>query len=447
MTPPGLIIAAPASGSGKTVVSAAIMRALRRGGQRVAAAKTGPDYIDAAFHAAATGGTCVSLDPWAMRPGTLAALIAQASRQADIVICEGVMGLFDGVVADGRADAGSTADLAAATGWPAVLVVDARRQSASAAAVVRGFAMHRSDVRVAGVIFNRVASDRHAAALQLAMGALPDIPLLGMVPANDAFHLPERHLGLVQAREHSGLDIFLDDAARLIADRIDLDRLQALAAPSVSEATATDAALAPLGRRIAVARDDAFAFAYGSLIDGWRAAGAEILTFSPLNDEGPARDCDAVYLPGGYPELHAGKLAASSAFLSGVRDSASRGAFVWGECGGYMVLGEALIDADGDRHAMAGLLPLVSSFAERKLHLGYRQLWASTETPLGGRRSRFRGHEFHYASTLSEGPGEPLFHAADAAGDALDDAGLIVRDDARCVAGSFIHLIDQVDEA
>jgi dethiobiotin synthetase len=164
---PGLIIAAPASGSGKTVVSLGILRALAGRGIRVAAAKAGPDYIDAAFHAAASGRPCVNLDPWAMRPLTLARLIAALSHDADIVLCEGVMGLFDGVVADGRADVGSTADLAALTGWPVILVVDARHQSASVAALVRGFASHRSDVQVAGVIFNRVGSARHAEALRL----------------------------------------------------------------------------------------------------------------------------------------------------------------------------------------------------------------------------------------------------------------------------------------
>ena len=449
MAATGLIIAAPSSGSGKTVVSAAIMRALVRRGRRVAPAKTGPDYIDAAFHAAACGRPCVNLDPWAMRACTLATLIARTALDSDIVICEGVMGLFDGVVADGRADAGSTADLAAESGWPVVLVVDARRQAASAAALVRGFASHRRDVAIAGVIFNRVRSDRHAAALTLAMAVLPDMPVLGLVRDHPSLGLPHRHLGLVQAREHPALALWFEAAAALAAAQIDLDHLLALAAPAGAAALgapAVPAAVPVPGERIAVARDDAFAFAYDWLLDGWRATGADIQLFAPLADEAPAGDRDAVYLPGGYPELHAGKLAAASNFQGGLRAAAARGAFIWGECGGYMALGKAIVDADGVRHAMAGLLPLVTSFAERRLHLGYRQVSTTTATPLGGRRSRFRGHEFHYATTLSEGPGEALFHAANAAGEELDDAGLVVRDDGQCVAGSFIHLIDRVDE-
>lgn len=436
---PGLIVAAPASGSGKTVITLALARALRRAGLRVACAKAGPDYIDPAFHAAASGRACVNLDIWAMRPALLSHLIARAHEQADLVLCEGVMGLFDGVDAAGL---GSTAALAASTGWPVVLVVDVRGQAASAAALVAGFARHRADVHVAGVIFNRAGSAAHEATLRAAMAAtLPGLPVLGVVRRDDALVLPDRHLGLVQARESADLDGFLDRAARLIAGCVDLAALRALAR-NAPAAGAAAAGVPPLGQRIAVASDDAFAFAYPWLLDAWRDQGADILPFSPLADEPPAAGCDCVYLPGGYPELHAGRIAAAQTFLQGLRDAAARGGVLYGECGGYMVLGRGLTDADGHRHALAGLLPLETSFAARKLHLGYRQVAVAGESgPLGIRGTPYRGHEFHYASIVAEGPGGPLFRQHDARGKELPDGGLRRGS----VLGSFVHLIDRAD--
>ena len=445
MTPsgPGLIIAAPASGSGKTVVTLALLRAFLNAGTNVASAKAGPDYIDPVFHRFATGRTCVNLDPWAMRPETLAHLIAGHTASAELVLTEGVMGLFDGINLPGRPDAGSTADLAALTGWPVILVVDAGRQAASVGALVAGFARHRGDVDVAGVIFNRVASESHAAVLTAAVAqATPDLAVLGAVPRSAALTLPERHLGLVPAGEHDALEPFLETAASLAAQHIDLSALRALAKPARIETDAIELSppIPPLGQRIAVAQDMAFGFAYGSLLDGWRHAGAEIVAFSPLADQAPDSAADAVYLPGGYPELHAGRLAAAEKFFDGLRAAAGRKAAVFGECGGYMVLGESLTDADGVDHRMAGLLPAESSFAERRLHLGYRIATLTSEGPLGAAGAAFRGHEFHYATLVHEGPGAPLFEAQNAAGTILGTCG---RSNGT-VSGSFIHLIDRV---
>jgi cobyrinic acid a,c-diamide synthase len=441
---PGLIIAAPASGSGKTVVTLAVLRALANAGVNVASAKAGPDYIDPAFHQFATGRSCVNLDPWAMRPATLSHLIAGHLGRADLILAEGVMGLFDGVNLPGRPDAGSTADLAAMTGWPVVLVVDAGRQAASVGALVAGFARHRGDVEVAGVIFNRVASDAHTAVLQAAVAqATPDLAVLGAMPRRSELTLPERHLGLVPAGEHNALEPFLENAARVAAETIDLAVLQDLARPArgVDAGSEVSPPLPPLGQRIAVAQDVAFGFAYSALLEAWRDAGAEILPFSPLADQAPAGDADAVYLPGGFPELHAGELAAAMDFREGLRAAAARGAMVFGECGGYMVLGEGLIDGDGAAHAMAGLLPVETSFAERRLHLGYRVATLVDESPLGEKSTIFRGHEFHYATVVREGPGGPLFEAKSAAG---ADLGACGRVDGT-VSGSFIHLIDRAD--
>ena len=224
-----------------------------------------------------------------------------------------------------------------------------------------------------------------------------------------------------------------------MANAIDLPELTALACPARLAAAPPPSPLPPLGQRIAVADDLAFAFAYPAMLEGWRRAGAEVTPFSPLAGEAPAGDADAVFLPGGYPELHAGRLAATSGWRDGLVAAAARGAAVYGECGGYMALGRGLVDASGVRHPMAGLLPVETSFAKRKLHLGYRRIRSREATPLGPAGARFRGHEFHYASVAEEAPGAVPFDAEDANGRAIGPAG-------RCqgtVFGSFLHLIDR----
>ena len=413
----GVVLAAPASGSGKTTVAAGLVRALRRQGRAVQPYKAGPDYIDAGFLAAAAGRPCLNLDPWAMRPETLAAAL---DKHADIAVAEGVMGLFDGPEGGG----GSTADLAALTGWPVVLVVDCARQGQSVAALLEGFAGHRGDIRIAGAVLNRVAGAQHEALLRERAGA---VPILAALPRDPALALPSRHLGLVQAQEHAALEDWLERAADLTpAAAMPFGPLNLPAAGG-----ADGAPLPPPGQRIAVARDEAFAFAYEHVLAGWRRAGAEIAFFSPLADEAP--EGDAVFLPGGYPELHAGRLAAAGNFMAALRRHEGP---VYGECGGYMVLGEGLEDAEGRRHAMAGLLPLETSFAEPARRLGYRRIEAKGGGFPPGRA--FRGHEFHYARILREGPGEALFEAADAQGRPLGPVGLRRGR----VAGSFMHLID-----
>jgi cobyrinic acid a,c-diamide synthase len=429
----GLILAAPASGSGKTTLTLGLLRALKRRGLAVAGAKAGPDYIDPGFHRAASGRDSVNLDPWAMRPEILAGAISGIG--ADLVLCEGVMGLFDGAGAAG--DQGSTADLAALAGWPVVLVVDARGQSASVAALLRGFAGHRTDIEIAGVIFNRVAGARHAAMLAAATRAsLPGLAVLGAVPREAGLALPSRHLGLVLADEHAALEGFLDQAADTMARAIDLDALTSLARPSRCAGAARAIAIPPLGQRIAIARDRAFAFAYPHLLDSWRQAGATLLPFSPLADEAPDAGADAVFLPGGYPELYAGTLAAAHRCKTGLRLAAARQVPIYGECGGYMMLGEALIDRDGAAHAMAGLLPIATSFAAPARRLGYRRV-VSLAGPWPG--LSFRAHEFHFATESAPVGVVPLFACRDADGAARGTAGAVRGS----VSGSFIHLIDR----
>src|SRR6516225_111032 len=367
----GLILAAPASGSGKTVVTAGLLRHLRGCGVNVAAAKAGPDFIDPTYHAMASGKPCLNLDVWAMRSATLAGLVAQLEAATDLLLCEGVMGLFDGTGTEG--EAGSTAELASLTGWPVVLVVDAHGQAASVAALLRGFATHQPAVPLAAVIFNRVSGARHRAVLEGAAARhLPDLACLGALPSDPALILPSRHLGLVPAGEARDADRVIDRAGALIGANLDLTRLLGLAQPSELDGAARTPTIPPLGQRIAVARDDAFRFTYPALIAGWQREGADLCFFSPLANEPPDPALDAVYLPGGYPELWAGRLAAAEAFAAGLHRAAVDGKPIYGECGGYMVLGEYLIDAEGRRHRMTGLLPLTTSFADRRLHLGYR---------------------------------------------------------------------------
>jgi cobyrinic acid a,c-diamide synthase len=433
---PVLLVGAPSSGSGKTVVTLGILRALRRRGLRVASFKVGPDYIDPAFHERATGRPCCNLDSWAMRLATLVGLLEAVGRDADIVVGEGVMGLFDGAP-DGS---GSTADLAALLDLPVLLVVEVQKLGQSAAAIVEGFVRFREDVEVVAVLFNRTGSPAHAALLREALAARLSTPVVGCLPRDPALALPERHLGLVQASEHPDLEKVLERAADLVAEHVDLDRLLRVARPpSVTVLPTRPVPLPPPGQRIAVARDRAFAFLYEAVLAGWRRQGAEMSFFSPLADEAPEPTADAVWLPGGYPELHAGRLALNRRFLDGLRAAAARGAFVFGECGGYMVLGRGLVTREGERCAMAGLLPVETSFAAPRLHLGYREVALAADIPLGAGGTRLRGHEFHFATeTLREGP--PLFASARDARDCeLGPAGCR----AGTVAGSFVHLIDR----
>lgn len=420
--PQGVIIAAPNSGSGKTTLTLGILRALSRQGHSVTGAKSGPDYIDPRFHAAACGRDCLNLDAWAMSPDRVRALAAQSG---DLLIIEGAMGLFDGAPPEGK---GATADLARILNLPVILVVDCARMAQSLAPLIAGFAAHDPEVHVAGVILNQVGSARHEAMLRAAMARI-ELPVLGAVYRQDQMAHPSRHLGLVQAGEHPDLQAYLDRVGDAVAEAIDLEALTSLARglPDAPKA----ARLTPPGSRIAVAHDRAFAFAYPHILADWRAAGAEVLPFSPLADEAPDKDADFIFLPGGYPELHAGKLAAANTFKTAMHAATCP---IYGECGGYMTLGQAIEDKDGNTHEMLGLIGLETSFAKRKLHLGYRQV----SSQLGAFPGTWNAHEFHYATTL-RAEGTALFEATDAEGQTLIPMGL-VNDN---VSGSFAHLIDR----
>ncbi len=433
------MIAAPRSGGGKTVVTLALLEALRQRGVALAAAKSGPDYIDPGFHAACLGSPCLNLDSWAMPPGLLAAL-AGSPPDGTLLLIEAAMGLFDGVAGPpGRR--GRAADLATTLGLPVLLVLDVSGQSQSAAAVARGFALHEPGVRIAGVILNRAGSARHRDA---ATGAIEQagLPVLGCLMRDPSLTLPSRHLGLIQAREHAGLGDFLTLLAARAEAQLDLDAIVSLAVelPRASSAWSPAEALPPFGQRIALAHDDAFSFVYPHVLQGWRDAGAEIVTFSPLADAPPPEECDCCWLPGGYPELHAGRLAANAVFLDGLRRFAETHP-VHGECGGYMVLGEAIEDADGARHAMAGLLDHATSFARRRMVLGYREATLTEASGFGPAGTVVRGHEFHYASLISPGCDAPLARLRDAASNDLGASG----GRRGRTSGCFFHAIAAMD--
>ena len=434
MTAPGLIVSAPRSAAGKTTVTLAILAAFRRRGLTVQAAKVGPDYIDPAFHQAATGRPSFNLDSWAMTPALIDALVERSAADADLLVIEGAMGLFDGIPGAPRRS-GATADLAARLGLPVLLVIDVSGQSQSAAALARGFASHDPEVLIGGIVLNRVAGERHH---RLVAGALAGlgIPILGAIPRDTDLTLPERHLGLVQANEHGDLAQRLEHLTGMAENHLDLDGIRRLATPPRLSADELSPPIAPPGQRIALAQDEAFTFVYPHVLDGWREAGAEIATFSPLADEAPPEHCDICWLPGGYPELHAERLGAADNFRVALKRFALTRP-VHGECGGYMVLGESLEDGAGVSHRMAGLLSHSTSFASPKLHLGYREARLLVDSHFGGTGTRFRGHEFHYAALVDEGSDAPLCELADGEGRKLGAAG----GRRGHVTGTFFHAI------
>ncbi|MCE2516953.1 MAG: cobyrinate a,c-diamide synthase [Alphaproteobacteria bacterium] len=429
----GLIIAGLSSSSGKTFITLGVLRALRRHGASVAAAKTGPDYIDPGFHAAALGTASVNLDGFAMSGGLLRHLAA--SQDGEVLITEGVMGLYDG--GDGSAVA-----LAQQLELPLVVVMDIRGQSETAAELAAALTsrLNETGVTLAGVILNRARSPRHGEIIRAHCDAL-GVKVLGVVAECPEVEMPSRHLGLVQAADlaaQSRLEAVLDQAAEATAAGIDLDDLLAHAAPLPSPPSNVTEALPPLGQRIALAHDAAFGFSYAHVIDGWRRMGAEVSLFSPLADEPPRADADVIVLPGGYPELHLSALTTATTFRQGMAAAAARGCSIYGECGGYMVLGNAIIDGNGDAVPMLGLLNLTTSFAAPKRVLGYRQLTLLPGAPFALPPSA-RGHEFHFTQAVEE-EGERLFHARDKSGADLGAIGL----KSGSVAGSYAHLIAAV---
>jgi len=429
-----LIIGAPRSGSGKTSVTIGLLRAFQRRGVKVRGIKTGPDYIDPGFHEAATRLPGLNLDSWAMAPDLLRHLAREQADDAELILIESAMGLFDGIVTEPNRS-GAASDLARLFGLPVLLVLDVSGQSQTAAAIACGFMHYDPNVKMAACVLNRAGSERHKKLSGDAIEAL-GMPVVGTVLRDPTLTLPERHLGLVQASEHPEMDAHIDRLADAMERSLDLDAIFAAAKPFDIPSGSTEKALPPPGQRIALAEDAAFTFLYPHIKRQWRAMGAEIITFSPLADEAPPGDCDICWLPGGYPELHARRLATAHNFKAGLKSFAETKP-VHGECGGYMVLGEALEDADGVTHAMTGLLSHATSFAKRKMNLGYRQARLLGHSAIGSANDLIRGHEFHYARVIDAGNDQPLAMIADGRGVEIGQSG----GKRGRVTGAFFHAI------
>jgi cobyrinic acid a,c-diamide synthase len=389
----GLVVAGTGSGVGKTTVTLGLMGALRRKGLAVAPFKAGPDFIDPGLHRLAAGRPSRNLDTWMMAPGALAAAFARGCAGADVAVVEGVMGLFDGAL--GRAEAGTTAHLAKRLGLPVVLVVDARGMAGSAAAVVKGFACLDPRLTLAGVVLNRVASDSHLGFLKDAIEGRAGVPVLGHLMRDEGLAIPERHLGLTTA-EDLGPGGPLDVMAERMAAGVDLDRLLALAAPCGGGEVSLPRVPRPR-LRLGVARDVAFCFCYPDTLERLAEAGVAAVPFSPLADPALPPDLDGLYLPGGYPELHAAALAANAPMRAAVAKAAGAGLPVYAECGGLMYLSRGIHDAEGAFHPMCGVLPAECRMGTRRAALGYREVTVTEAGPLGPAGARLKGHEFHYS--------------------------------------------------
>ena len=402
---PTVVIAAPGSGSGKTTVATGLLGALRRAGHRVAPFKVGPDYVDPGYHSLAADRRGRNLDPVLVGEQRVAPLFAHGCLGADVAVVEGVMGLFDGKVGGGMSGPGhgSTAHVAALLGAPVVLVVDSRGQSRSLAALLHGFGTFDPGVRLAGVILNRVGSQRHEEVLREACAAA-GVPVLGALPRHQELAVPSRHLGLITAAEHgTAATAAVDAMTELVAKHVDLDAVRRVAAqareltvePWDPEAALGDV-VAPAGPRpvVAVAGGAAFTFGYPEHAELLAAAGAVVATVDPLRDVALPAGTAALVLPGGFPEEHAAELAGNTALLARVREFAATGAPVHAECGGLLYLCRRLADQDGRDHDMAGVLDADAVFTPRLL-LGYREAAALSDSALHREGERVTGHEFH----------------------------------------------------
>lgn len=444
----GVIIAGTHSGCGKTTATLGIMAALKSKGLRVQPFKAGPDFIDSGLHKLAAGLPSRNLDLWMCGEDYVKELFCKLSSNADISVVEGVMGLYDGQL--------STAKLASVLDLPVILVVDAYGMAESAGAVVRGFASHSQQSAVSsqnkdcrletadyglsflGVIFNRVASERHYRRLK---DSVRDVNVLGYLPRDMEFEIPHRHLGLHTAEEEPFSPEQFEHLAGTVIDFVDVDKLISLSnlsapcslAPSVSAPCPL-----PLASdvRIAVAYDKAFCFYYQDNLDLLREAGAEIVLFSPLDDANIPEGVDAVYFGGGYPELYAAQLSQNTLMLRSVIELADRGMPLYAECGGLMYLSQGIEDFNGKFFKMAGVFEFKTCMTKGRAHLGYRHVVLKKDCMLGRKGEVLKGHEFHYSAISGFPKTDTLYSIKDSAGYALADEGYPVAN----TIASYVHL-------
>lgn len=407
-----LVIAAVTSGAGKTTLAAGLIAALRARGLRVQPFKCGPDYLDPSYHTAAAGRPCRTLDTWLLPEATLRGLFGRACQDADIAVVEGVMGLYDGRA---NGDLGSTAHIARLLDAPVLLVLDVAKASRTLAAVVLGLARFDPRVRLAGVVLNNVASERHRQWVAEAIEAGAQVPVLGALPRQPDGALPERHLGLQPSWERAELPVLLERLAAHVAAHVDLPRVLALArsAGPLGGPAHDPLAAAEAGPPVvlALARDAAFGFYYQDSLDLLAACGAVLVPFSPLADAALPDGTAGVYIGGGYPELHAAALAANAPLLAELRQRVGAGMPLYAECGGLMYACQGIVDFDGRRHPMLGLLPGWSAMRQRRVQLGYVEVEALRDTLLHRAGDRVRGHEFHW-SELEGTPEPPAYRIA-----------------------------------
>lgn len=428
------MIAGVSSGAGKTTVTLGLMVALRKRGFHVQPFKAGPDYIDPGHHTAICGRSSYNLDTWMMGDNSVKETFALAMNGADIGIVEGVMGLFDG---RGGGFEGSSAHLAQVLDLPVILVLDAARMAGSAAAIVSGFENFHRAVRVVGIIFNRVGSDRHFSMLKEAVESHCKAKVLGHLPREEEIIIPERHLGLVMPKEmESGPSN--DRAAKLshlIADNLSLDSILALSSLNDEGTKKVPPAIGDSNCSIAVAYDEAFCFYYRQNLDILEAMGAKLVYFSPLKDKSLPHEINGIYLGGGYPELYGKTLHMNESLKKDIKSFSESGRPVYAECGGLIYLGQKLESLEGDAFEMAGVFPWSSTMLKRRKSLGYREITAGDNCPFLEKGQKIRGHEFHYSEIRHEGETQKVYTVTDSGGERMQEGYLYKN-----TLASYVHL-------
>lgn len=437
---PCILISGTGSGSGKTSIAIGIAAALTRSGLRVQSYKVGPDFLDPGYLGAATGRTCYNLDGWMCGKTYVRQLVERSVHDADIILIEGVMGLFDGVSATSLE--GSTAEIAAWLGVSVFLVAPARGMSRSFAAQVKGYCEFDKRIKIAGIIANRCGSLRHINVLEEALKDAGLPPLIGGIPNDELPRLDSRHLGLVSVNKSGFSEEKLDALADAVEKNIDIKSLSALVKQNSCIEIGTPVKQYPTHKtfRVAIASDDAFQFLYPDLIDVLHENGGEIIYFSPIHDKNIPEDISALVLCGGYPELFAEELSRNCHMMQAIKELAACGGIVYAECGGLMYLSESIQSLDGSTFPMCGILPGQTRMLSKKKALGYREIVTLEPTFFGPAGTVFRGHEFHYSelfgdlsatSTLSN-----AFTVCRADGTRIDSWGYHIKN----VLASYIHI-------
>ncbi|WDP90819.1 MAG: cobyrinate a,c-diamide synthase [Desulfobacter sp.] len=435
----GFVIGATGSGTGKTTVSLGIMAWLAAKGVKVAPFKVGPDFIDPGLHTKISGSVSHNLDSWMLSRGYNRQLFYSKARGKDIAVVEGVMGLFDGY--DALSDTGSTAQMAKWLGLPVLLIVSAKGKARSAAAIVKGFESFDPDLRFAGVIFAQAGSERHYHYLRDAVEQSCKTPCLGYLPKNEKIVMPERHLGLVTADEMPIERETLSTLVSMVDDHLDMDRLirGLIQMPVPEKGAAQPEIRTPPKARIAVARDKAFCFYYPDNLDILKSAGAEILMFSPLEDDTLPENIDGIYFGGGYPELNAGRLAEQTGLLEQVKAASRAGMPIYGECGGFMYLCRNIAGDDGEETGrMCGIFDFDVRMSKRLRSLGYREITLNADTLIGRKGDVIRGHEFHYSSIAGGGDDNAasIYKVTSRAGQEISLQGFQKKN----TLGSYLHV-------